>query len=288
MEKLRVRLVGGVGNQLFGYYAGASLAGKLGLKLMVDLSWTHSKITSHTSSITSFQLPGIGAQSEENRPLNRFLFGPGIRTLDRVSHHFQPLKSLRRIGDYSQQNGWIPEILHSNPPRILWGYFQSWRYIELASHFGYPLRPSLVTKSSSLGDLISKAQREHPISVHVRQGDYLSISNSGLLGKNYYNQAIEVLRSKGHSGPIWLFSDSLEKAREFVKADYLVRDISAVEQLHLMSVCQAHVIANSSYGWWGAWLDSKQGDVVAPTPWFKLEAEIRDLLPPHWITVSSR
>jgi hypothetical protein len=287
MEKLRVRLVGGVGNQLFGYYAGASLAGKLGLKLAVDLSWTHSKITSHASSIASFELPGIEAPSEENRPLNRLLFAPGIRTLDRISHHFQPLKSLRRIGDYSEQNGWIPEIFDSNPPRILWGYFQSWRYIEFANQFGYPLRPSLVTTSNRLDDLISQAHREHPISVHVRQGDYLSVSNFGVLRKNYYDQAIRILRSRGYSGPVWLFSDSLEKAREFIKADYLVRDVSAVEQLYLMSVCRAHVIANSSYSWWGAWLDSKNGDVIAPKPWFKHGPKIRDLLPPHWTTIST-
>jgi hypothetical protein len=285
MSKLRIRLVGGVGNQLFCYYAGAALAGKNNLQLVADASWTDPKVTNHESSIADFDLPGIWKNlPQEGKPIQKSIRVLN-RNLDRIAFRLPSVRKMRGIKDNSLTLGWDPEIFKQPSPKFLWGYFQSWKYVHLAHSFGYPLRPKLKSRSHRLQELIREAEQQKAISVHIRRGDYLNVKNFSLLGKTYYAESISTLRDIGHHGPIWVFSDSPEMVYELIQPDRLISDLGAVEQMFLMASCDAHVIANSSFSWWGAWLDENQGTVIAPSPSFKNGPAIQDLIPPTWIQV---
>jgi hypothetical protein len=86
--------------------------------------------------------------------------------------------------------------------------------VQNAVDSGYPRRLSLKQPSDWLDRIIERAERERPLAVHVRRGDYTSIDEFGLLGPTYYEAAIERLRSEGVAGPIWLFSDEPVVARQ--------------------------------------------------------------------------
>jgi hypothetical protein len=285
VDEVKIQLIGGVGNQLFSYFAGAAVAGKYGRGLVLDTSRTHTRLMGHNSFITDFELPG-----EWIEITSQAAAGPSLRqktrfALSRHLHRIPALHKFRKVHDFSDVLGWNPEVL-SLPPRMpIRGYFQSWRYVMLAENYGYPIRPKLKSESLELTALREQASALKPISVHVRRGDYLKVPEFGVLNHAYYKQAVDLLRARGHDGPLWIFTDSPEAVEEVVEGRIIDRLSRPTEEMVLMSSCAAHVIANSTFSWWGAWLNENSPDVVAPEPWFRTGPEIQDLLPPSWITI---
>ena len=282
---LRMQLVGGVGNQLFTYYAGAAIAGTHQMQLELDVSRSHPLITGHNSLITDFDLPGKWLSSSPES-------APRLSLRQRTSLLFrhqlaqvQFLHRFRRVDDHSETIGWVPNILLNPPTKTLRGYFQTWRYAQIASEFGYPRYPQLKNESPQLKALISRADTEEPICLHIRRGDYLKVPEFGILGRGYYQNAVGILRDRGNSGPLWIFTDSPTIASELIDGEIITQLSRPTEELVLMSKCRAHVIANSTFSWWGAWLNESSPDVVAPSPWFKRGPEVRELIPPGWTTI---
>jgi hypothetical protein len=140
-----------------------------------------------------------------------------------------------------------------------------------------------------------------PISVHVRRGDYLNpgtVEYHGILGETYYREALGRLEaSVGKEAKLFVFSDdaaAAEQVLNFVPKSQLVHVRGDPERpwedMALMARCRHHVIANSSFSWWGAWLNrSPDKIVVAPCAWFAptelSKRNTGDLYPPGWILV---
>lgn len=141
-----------------------------------------------------------------------------------------------------------------------------------------------------------------PISVHIRRGDYVQSAAAarvhGTLGADYYERSIRVMLAMLTAKPIvFVFSDDAIEAKRtmnFLQGHEIIyvegNTETPWEDLVLMSLCHHHVIANSSFSWWGAWLNpSQEKVVVAPRAWFT-PAELRcrnvcDLCPPTWILI---
>ncbi len=285
MDEVRLQLIGGVGNQLFSYFAGAAVAGKHGRKLVLDASRTHTSVMGHNSSITDFDLPGEWIETTSQSSTRPSLLQRSKFAVNRQLYRVTYLHRFRRVQDYSAVIGWNPQVLSHAPKLPIRGYFQSWRYVRMAEQYGYPVRPKLKVESSSLRELVAHAQEVKPISVHIRRGDYLNVPTFGLLSESYYTQAIALLRAKGHQGPIWIFTDSPDLAGDLVEGQLIQGLSRPTEEMVLMSSCKAHIIANSTFSWWGAWMNGNSPDVIAPSPWFKEGPEIQDLLPPEWMTI---
>jgi hypothetical protein len=113
------------------------------------------------------------------------------------------------------------------------------------------------------------------------------------LGLDYYRRAVDVILQQCRGAHFFVFSDDPDWARANVEVPaplHFVTHNSArpdFEDLRLMSLCRHHIIANSSFSWWGAWLNGGSGKVVvAPTQWFiDPRIDTRDLIPPGWIRV---
>ena len=134
---------------------------------------------------------------------------------------------------------------------------------------------------------------EKPLVVQIRLGDYLNERDFGLLGKSYFNQAIERVMNVSDVKSIWLFSNDIATARTVISEKYsdLVREIdsnlNSAETLQIMRLGSAFVISNSTFGWWGAFLSHSDNPiVVCPYPWFAELESPSEMFPPNWLTVN--
>ena len=291
VKHVSARLVGGLGNQLFGYFAGKYLAEKLNTELVLDDSQLIHNMHVN-SNIFDFSLEEKVRADYGKLRLSQ--------TLDRIPTRSKCLDDIysRYLGiHYSREIGYDPNLEKVSNGVTLIGYYQSYRYF-----FGLAKRsdkPRLLLKSP--GDWFKRMQEqadsERPIIVHVRRGDYSKPANQefGLLDRDYYLNGISLLRSVTglENSEVWVFSDSLEQVvEEFGPAGKGYRFIdsdpasSAAENLVLMSSGGGVITSNSTFSYWSGLLSTHQ-NVIAPNKWFQSRPDPLDLIPPTWTTQES-
>jgi len=176
------------------------------------------------------------------------------------------------------------------------GYWQSEKYFKSIEGV---LRTELEYKAVLndenallLHDIISNES----ISVHIRRGDYLSVKvNSKLFSTcsiDYYMHAVNYFLNKYSNSVFYIFSDDIDWAKSnFIGDRFRIIDNNFDNpeiDLYLMSKCKHNIIANSSFSWWGAWLNSNPNKIVfAPQSWYKnkLNESTKDLIPSDWIMI---
>jgi len=287
MARNRFRLQGGLGNQLFIYYAAANyaIANKQEI-ITFDISGLNQAKTGRVLELDKFELPIKYEISASQLPrLIRAILTRMNRVLPAVSRTFGYLQPL--------DVGFSSALLKGKYFEIS-GYFQSWRYPEQVKET-FPDH-ILSTKSSSnwAETRISAARNVEPILCHVRRGDFLDLNNTfGVLSYEYFLDAIDNLRSIGVKGPVWVMTDSpKEISREFLlaaHAELIVEpnNIETTDTFAVMQACKSFIISNSTFSWWAAF-SSKASIVIAPEPWFKSMEEPTDLIPDNWIRIQSR
>ena len=290
----------GLGNQLFQYAAGLYFANRYEGKLQI------------------LQEPVVGTLShgKYNRPflLSNFEITSPVRMLNRFDglmltqnpRRLEATKLLKAVGriavrhETQEQRSYFIEDLGLAPgiqTLYLSGFWQAYRYAEAVApelRKQYRLREPA---RGSNGRLLEQI-RATPVSVslHVRRGDYtLAAEGNIALPLSYYRSAIKLMRERVKDPMFFIFSDDLDFAREnlqtgarqvFVEGN---DDFSSHEDLRLMSACKHHIIANSSFSWWGAWLNPDPAKVVvAPRHWLlSHESAFPDLLPSEWHALDS-
>ena len=289
VDTVRVRLVGGLGNQLFGYAAGSVLADALGASLELDTSWTRHGVTDHGVPIRDLRLAGRWLRDDR---FSARLVRPGT---------FRG-KTLAAIERRLRERGLLSETVTSFSTPIIkeqWsskrlnlrGYFQDWK---LARQFLQQNKgtPDLLRPSDWYREMREAAHIQRPIGVHVRLGDYVSLSDGQALSGDYYQRAIRDVRRQLGDRPIWLFTDSPTEAQRLtpgLASAHLVRsstDVNAAEEMLLFSAMSGHIIANSTFSWWGAFLSDSSDGVWYPSPWFN-RGTPANLIPPDWRSVKS-
>jgi len=281
-----VNIKGGLGNQMFQYALGKHLTLKNNDELKLD---TESIIRANEigNIYRPFALSDLNIKKEiaTTEEIKSLKYPYGI--LSKVWRQFS-FKILRRFNVLFN-----PSVLNGTGNIYLDGYWQSPNYFRdirdvLLEEF--TLTAALSTEAASYANTISE---KVAVSLHVRRGDYVTnprvLKEYGVCSIEYYKRAIEHIESSVDSPTYFVFSDDIEWVEEnlplagntvFVKG----KDVTDTEELTLMSKCQHNIIANSSYSWWGAWLNQNQNKiVVAPTPWFEREPYDKDLIPNSWI-----
>ena len=176
------------------------------------------------------------------------------------------------------------------------GYWQSEKYFtshRLQIREDFRFAAALDAVNARLAERIDATVA---VSLHVRRGDYVSNraarSTHGACTPGYYAEAMQRLAGQMPGLTFYVFSDDVEWARrhlpeayDLVFVDHNRAAHSAVD-MHLMSLCRHHVVANSSFSWWGAWLAGHPQQVVlAPRRWFVAPIDDSDLVPPTWLRV---
>jgi hypothetical protein len=268
---------GGLGNQMFQY------AFYLRLKKEHPLSLFLFDIEKAQSSHSGYELDKVFhinsiKQSRNYRRLKRYW--PKLET---KFHTIKQENSLK----YS------PKPFSSHHSGTIYeGFWQS-------EKFFLPVEPIVRNAFSFQEDILNKKTKEivaflnnsNSVSVHIRRGDYLQHTGVfGLCPKEYYDKALSYIKDNVDNPIFVFFSDDIEWAKQNIKcenAQYVTwnHGDESWQDMYLMSQCKHNIIANSSFSWWGSWLNSNTNKIViAPTPWFNNSLDY-DIIPSSWIKV---
>lgn len=288
-----VEIIGGLGNQMFQYAAASSLAERIGVELRLDVGrFADSPL--RRLELGEWAAPVAIATAEEVARARR----------DDLAHRV--LRRVARLAGRLTTGVYVEPSFHCDdrffalrPPIWLRGYFQSPRYFagrEDAIRRGFTLREDLCPDGARLRAAI--AAMPMPVAMHVRRGDYVSDARVRAVHRSvdeaYYRRAIEIVDAlTAGTAHYVIFSDD----PAYVRARYGTLPRHSVvdgagrrphEDMVLMSLCRHHIIANSSFSWWGAWLNPDPGKrVIAPRAWLTrahlVTRSLADLYPQGWI-----
>lgn len=286
-----VELSGGLGNQMFQYAFGRSLADARGSELNLDISWFEKSKNGLTGRQYKLDIFNIRAYKTMcNIPSKQIL-----RIIRRFPR-FALALGIRTETDC----GFLPLACADSKSSYFSGYWQSPHYFSNnASSIFRDFTPVSKLSSSSL-KILDKINPSKAVMIHVRRGDYLSsvsaASYHGVLDLDFYKTSIESCVQRIPGVQFYVFSDDIEWCQSvsffsgipaiFVRPDPTRSDW---EDLFLMSYSNHHIIANSSFSWWSAWMaDQRYGDinrlVFAPINWFAQAPIVpSDRFPSHWI-----
>ncbi|MBE7170980.1 MAG: alpha-1,2-fucosyltransferase [Williamsia sp.] len=273
-----VKLISGLGNQLFQYAIGRQLSIKRGVPLKLDTSFFQ------TQHLRSYKLDHYNIQAEiasEEEVASYLRRYKSLHLADRIYRKLerQLPKQIRRYYKEGEWWGYEPQLLKAGGKVYLDGYWQHHRYFE---HLYPQIREELTLKNrdaSQAGKLEAEiVQNNSAVSLHIRRGDYLSDKTTsdfmGVLPLDYYHRAISYLGQKLPDPSYYVFSDDLEWAKENLRTDGSMQFVEMpggnkdYAELDLMSKCRHNIIANSSFSWWGAFLNPNPGKIViAPNKW---------------------
>lgn len=287
------QLIGRLGNQLFQYAAGRSLAlaNKCQLKLDISRTDTYKRCNEHELNI--FNIKAEIANTEEIHRL--------------IGSQIKFARFLRRKLELTKKTHFIecgasyePTFIDIKQPIYLEGYWQSYKYFE---PYDIKIRSEL-TFNKPLGgtnsEIAVSIDRVNSVSVHIRRGDYISnpafAKVHGFVGIDYYNKALQRICNEIVSPVFFVFSDDIAWAKENLRlgknAIFVSHNTgaSSFEDMRLMSLCKHNIIANSSFSWWGAWLNNYANKIViAPQKWFADRSVVADydkfmenLIPKSW------
>ncbi len=285
--------MGGLGNQLFQYSAGKSLALKHNTTLKLDLSFLNADPnnlhTKRSLELEAFDLDyEIADESDLKAYQKKDLFSKLVKKC------FPFLSNKYRLVNEAQFN--FNQDFFSYPKNVyLNGFWQSEKYFKNIREVllkEIVIRDEMTAQCKEMRD---KIRNSNSVSLHIRRGDYVTNKNAssfhGVLSMEYYSKAIDLLTKEFKDLTFYVFSDDMD----WVKSNFKIKnkveyiDFNTGEKncfdLYLMSLCKHNIIANSSFSWWGAWLNKNEDQkVIAPEKWFLSEdVNTSDLIPDTWI-----
>jgi hypothetical protein len=273
-------LSGGLGNQMFQYAVGRALALRRGSELELDVGWLQpaSFVSRFTYELGIFHVDVGLTNAYRHRRRERLREVLGLAP---PAYVYKPLT-------FDQKSLELPGYVR------LVGYWQNEKYFAdcadvIRSDFEF--RDPLDASDSVIA---AQIETSTAVAVHVRRGDNVSNPAStrfhGVLPLEYYRSASERIRSSVSELHFFVFSDdpewchaNLELGGPTTFVDH--NQDNAADDLRLMTLCQHHIIANSTYSWWGAWL-SRGEDKIVIAPKKFVAADVRhDVVPEHWVTL---
>jgi len=259
---------GRLGNQMFQYAALKSVAlensfdfflpNNLTLKLDGAFDFTNNKWTSLRLDL-----------------LDGFNINESI--IDSVSNH-------NMTNSYSENSfTYNPDIFNIQDNTIISGYFQSYKYFDKYAN-------SILTDFKFKSHILEKCSKfisryTNTVSVHIRRGDYVKHPGYWVVTTEYLQNALNYFSD--HDYTFLVFSDDIQWCKEIFPNEVIfIEGNNQFEDLCLMSLCEHNIISNSTFSWWGAFLNQNPNKkVVAPKNWFTSSKSIDDLYPDNWIVI---
>lgn len=278
-----VRLLGGLGNQMFQYAAGRAIAHRRRTSLALDLRG----FPDHDNRVFCLGAFKITARLTSGGLMR---FGRLRGLCSRVRIPGFPYVWLER------QYTFDASVLQAPGNLYLSGYWASEKYFRDAEDVirrEFEFKDEMDDRNAEVAAAI---QSVNSVSVHVRRGDYVAnpayTKTHGTCSLEYYRKAAGMLASQIPDPHFFVFSDDPDWTRANLTFDGPTTFIThnpperGHEDMRLMSLCRNHIIANSTFSWWGAWLSKAGGIVVAPRTWFDSGPwDPRDVVPERWLRV---
>ncbi|MEH6503186.1 MAG: alpha-1,2-fucosyltransferase [Cycloclasticus sp.] len=286
-----VKIIGGLGNQMFQYAFAYGISQKKGSTLKLDIGGFEF-YEQRKYALNHYYIDAEIANRDEARQLKyetENLVAAFLRRLNRGTKPFA--KSYYKEPYFQYDNN----VFKRQGDVYFDGYWQSEKYFssyrtDLLEHFS--LKVPVHAKSKEYQQKILANQA---VSLHIRRGDYVTNAKAnavhGTCGLDYYREAVSAIKKAMDNPYFFIFSDDMGWAKEnidFIDQAVFVELGSGSldhEEMWLMSECQHNIIANSSFSWWGAWLNKNPNKIViAPQRWFKDSSIItKDLIPEPWV-----
>jgi hypothetical protein len=272
---------GGLGNQMFQYALGLRLSEKYSEPLYFDLTDYRQQ------DLRKFELGVFGIDNKEINAATRFYYNNLINLISRLGIKHKKVfyeKSLAFDGN-------VFKIPH---PVYFKGFFQSYKYFsgieaEVRRRFSFI---NALDEGNRL--IAAEIRAANSVSLHIRRGDYVfwdkHDSSHVLCDLDYYEKAMDLMKQKTRACKFFVFTDDPDWIRSTFTFDYTLVEgnvaTNSWKDMYLMSLCKHHIIANSTFSWWGAWLNPSAGKmVIVPKRWFgnEMNKEMEHLSPPEWI-----
>lgn len=290
-----VNIIGGLGNQMFQYATGRALALRKGVPLKLDVSGYATYGLHQGFELTHvFNLDMELAESEDVRKILGWKSLPRIRSLF-SRPQFSLFRSDKLVIEPSFH--YWDKINQVHDDCYLEGYWQTEKYFYDAAatiRRDFVFRTPLDKKNDESATLISEV---NAVSLHVRRGDYVSDARTaethGLCSIEYYRAAVQVVAERVPNAHLFVFSDDICWVKKNLPLDLPANYIDhnqgaqSFNDMRLMSMCKHHIIANSSFSWWGAWLNPNPSKiVVAPRKWFSMSGyNTSDIICSGWLVI---
>jgi len=290
-----VRLMGGLGNQMFQYAAARRVALTNNVPLKLDISW-FARSRDRAYALHALSIQEAFASPDDLRQLTAPSAGGlgklvfRLRRRFKIGHRWTWIQE-RRLSRFDRR------LLAATSPVYLDGYWQSERYFgDIADTIrrDFTIAAPADGRSREIADQIVATES---VSVHVRRGDYVSDPRKSaarsVCTPDYYRRCVTRIAERLAHPHLFLFSDDPPWVSANLRFEHPTTLVSTVparpehEDLRLMSACRHHIIANSSFSWWGAWLNASCDKVVlAPRRWMNdRRVDDRDIVPPSWVRV---
>lgn len=292
-------LIGGLGNQMFQYAAGRSLASRCGAELKLDISGFEVYQKNEQLDYRQYMLGNFCISERFVSDGDKQLFNFNKPCKNKFQLYLKKVFLSARTATYFKERQFhydeAFELLDGNV--YLEGHWNSEKYFKSVAD---QVRHDFKLKhppSSPNAALLEKIRQCHSVAVHVRRGDYVTNVKAsqvhGVCDLVYYRKCVDYLTAKIDRPHFFVFSDDHEWVRENFKIDSPLTIVDhngpmeSHEDLRLMSHCEHQIIANSTLSWWGAWLnDQHHKMVLAPRRWFSSNKyNTKDLIPADWVTL---
>ena len=292
-----VRLKGALGNQMFEYAFGRALSIKHGVPLKLDISGLKSVLHNYSFDLGHLNIQcEIASENETSKFTKRSLIGLTRLMTDRLRAPHK--RYVLTESSYS----FLPDLLHARNKVYIQGYWQSEKYFKNVENI---IKEELTVKNPLEGknlQLANEMQNCNSISLHVRRGDYVNIKEvtkiHGICSLDYFERAVIFMADKVDKPCFYIFSDDMEWVESNLKIDFPMTLVNhngsniehdgtdkCYEDIRLMSQCRHNIISNSTFSWWGAWLNNNNNKIVcAPKVWALDKAlNTPDRVPLDWI-----
>ncbi len=278
-----VKLIGGLGNQLFQYAAGRALAARHGVELRLDLSGLEEdsglRYTQRHYELDAFDLAVTRAEKTDLGPFEDRRGNRLLRVLQRETPFLFSKAYIAESGSsYHRQFKNYPANTYLD------GFWQSERYFSEQEPL---IRRELQFRQSvkdAAAEWLPRLNSSNSVSLHVRRGDYVTSQaanqHHGTLSQDYYTKAVRHVTQVQPDIEIFVFSDDVSWCRKHLRFEVPVHFVEpgpAATAMYLMSRCRHHIIANSSFSWWGAWLDGRNDKIVTVPPYWFTTKKTSDL-----------
>lgn len=281
---ITIELRGGLGNQLFQYALGRFLEIHNKVAIRYDTSKLWSDYTKRNCELSLFQ--------------TRWRFGDfPILPEQKIIHERKRYSIVcDRIGINTHRYNYQTHVQQSAWDLYMQGFWQSYKYFEAIKNILISeLQPREILDMQNL-DIINRMQSENAVSVHIRRGDFQKVTLSGIhiAGKHwhtivplsYYHNAMALIRKQVANPVFYIFSNDPDRCKkQFVWDHYrfVTHNTGAnnYKDMILMSHCKHNIICNSTFSWWGAYLNQYiKSIIIAPKKWYNVAIDTKDLLLP--------
>ncbi len=293
-----IKIFGGLGNQMFQYAFARSLSIKYNRRLIIDKTYfnkenypfnLHPKYYPYKLNLyntnNEFISSNISKYIKNVRRKRIYSIANPI-----VSHSF----FRQYIPEYFNQRNFSFKNTKKSKIAFIDGYWQKFKIVE---EYKNDISKNLTLKDENISELnkkiINRISSTNSVSVHFRRGDYISnpkfLANYEICSLKYYKSAMDYIKKIVNDAVFYIFSDDINWVKKNMNFEYSIVFIDNNEPDHehqyLMSQCKHNIIANSSFSWWGAWLNKNPDKIViAPAKWFRSEDRKDDIYyPKSWV-----